>query len=85
MITIKPLVTYRPTSLSLYYFAGTLRAFLIPEDHPDTENVVNGEGANTSEIVNFWPDTGVLETKNTIYMPAYAPSTPLVLPENPGV
>lgn len=83
MNTSKPLVTYRPASLSLYYFMGHLHASLIPEDHPDTAMVVNGEYAHTSTIIAYDVDAGTFETKNTRYIPA-EPRT-LQLPEVPAV
>lgn len=76
----KPSVIYDPKSLSLYHYNGTLRASLVPKNHPDEENVVNGMVANTTAIQWIDAVTGVFETKNTIYTPAYMPSEPLNVP-----
>lgn len=45
-------------------------AVVVPVDHPDTEAVVNGMTALTSEVVSYNTDTGEFETKNTRYVVA---------------
>lgn len=47
-------------------------AFVKPVDHPDTENVRNGEYAYTSEVLSHDADTGEFETLNTRYVLASA-------------
>lgn len=44
-------------------------AFLTPIDHP-SELVSNTVPVRTSSVVHFDPDSGTLETQNTIYRPA---------------
>lgn len=43
-------------------------AFLVPIDHPDYKNVSNDTVTKTSTVVSYDPETGTIETKNTIYV-----------------
>lgn len=44
-------------------------ALVYPLNHTDLENVSNNELATTSTVLNYCPDTGVFETRNSIYKP----------------
>lgn len=44
-------------------------AFIVPVDHPDAENVTNGNYAMTSRVQSYDAETGVFETLNTVYVP----------------
>lgn len=44
--------------------------WLIPVDHPDTEDVTNGKPALTSNVVSYDETTGEFETTYTLYVPA---------------
>ena len=63
----KPVVQYRTNPYTRIVVGDS--AFVVPVDHPDTVNVTNGQGALTSEVVSYDPETGVFETKNTHYVP----------------
>lgn len=62
----KPVVQYRVSPYTRIIVGDS--AFVIPVDHPDTENVVNGVGALTSEVISYDTETGEFETKNTKYV-----------------
>ena len=49
-------------------FLGT-RALLYPLNHPDSARVSNTTSTLTSARVNFYPDTGVLETEYSENVP----------------
>ena len=46
------------------------RVFLVPIAHPDTTNVTNGNLVYTSPVVSYEEETGIIETANTVYVPA---------------
>ena len=46
------------------------RVFLVPIDHPDSTNVTNGHFVTTSPVVSYEEETGIIETANTVYVPA---------------
>jgi len=67
---MKKRVKYKPGSLR--FFAVGMRVDLVPMNHPDAENVTNGELVSTSAVVDYHAAAGILETENTIYEPATA-------------
>lgn len=65
---MKPVVHY--TELFTYEIGGC--AILVPTNHPNHipgHNVSNTKPVITSEVLGYNVETGLLETKNTIYMP----------------
>jgi hypothetical protein len=62
----KQVVQYRVTPFQRIVEGDS--AFILPLDHPDTENVSNGTFASTSTVLSYNPETGDFETKNTRYV-----------------
>ena len=44
-------------------------AILNPVDHPDSANVSNTKEVFTSKVLSYDPESGRIETENTIYIP----------------
>ncbi len=64
----KPIVLYQQTD-STYLFplpCGTWVARITPVNHP---KLGGGREISTSAVVRFDPESGVIETRNTVYMP----------------
>ena len=69
-MNIKPIVHYRGKAVLIGTGMPGTRAYLTPIDHPDPHGLVSNEQpVMTSEIVNSDPETGVIETANTLYVP----------------
>ena len=67
MTTNKPTVHYKGKAQKFM-----LSAYLLPVDHPNHlvgHSVSNTEYVTTSKVLNWNEETGVIETKNTIYVP----------------
>lgn len=45
-------------------------AIVVPIDHPDTINVINGSPAFTTTVLSYDEVTEIFSTKNTIYTPS---------------
>lgn len=63
----KQVVHYAPSARDLIVVG--LRADVLPVDHPDTLCVPRGYRAITSTVQSYDSETGVFETKNSIYKP----------------
>lgn len=61
----KPIVHYRLSGISVPIVVGK-GAFIFPVNHPHCSNTTI---AHTSEVINYDPETGIFETRNTIYKP----------------
>lgn len=65
---MKPVVRYSAVLLAPVVGQS---ATIVPEDHPDTLRVTNGQPATTTAVQRLWPFG--FETKNTCYLLAGTP------------